>query len=971
MPLTAPRVSILVISDIITLFDAESGAMMKSIPTFWIYSFIILLTATAISFSDSPPANTIPIVGLKPSYEEIDTEFFCFLSWHHFDGLSRQFYDEEDILENVVLSGDTTGMITLVNPNNLTWITQTYSHMFAMDTDSAYARPGWNGYKINDTTTIASDTLLSTRSTFEMIDMMEAVAEELDTLFNQESHSVWFYYGYDEAPANQWNRMVNESSAYDNFIPSLFTQAMDSVYRPELELASDSTWQPTLEEVDKRGTLSWMNHYIKQQDSIREINYIISCMHTITDWAGFHNKTLENNNTPPRPTDLAQAVRSLFSMEYQGYVSGSIQPAPESNHPSFLALDAYPFRLVGTKYQVDSSYTQLLGDSLENWMLDHYEVGMDSTFITAWNIRNDSLLANDIAVLFVPQSFGRAGGKDMWNDLLTVLKYGSYAYRIPTPQEFRMTCNSGLIRGAKAILPYCLTSYNSGAGDLTDAGLLDENNIPFDAPYEEWVYMDRPTDSLSYISPDSIAPFINGYDPFYDLPPRPTSVLGSQRNTENFLLWKFSAYGRLFNSVKKTFAEIARVAPELALLNWWEYNQNNADIDYDGTEPSMFREPQIKVFTDEDEDNCYLYYLNTFCRADNNPFEIVVESSDFPPNTPFSEYALDHSRRFIIEGEFSGQDTYIFTDTLDAGEARLLQMFHDENPLLADIRITDPDLFVILPYDSDTLSDCQSYPGTPVAIHASFYNMGMNSLNNIFVYLKDETNNVMLDTAKVSFEGLSTSSCYEQDRAEAVFTWTPDSTDIGVHRLRVFTQELNEPDITDNDAELVYVVKPRDYATEILNNPWDMTEATSTPFPIWNTEDIKSMIGWNTSLFTDSVSGMFEGGISDPTQLNRMFLNTGHGSSDWIDADEFVNFSLIGKASRDITIELYWIDSHGDTSHINPGISLTSSWQEIDPVDLSAILGSTWGGNLKKLWIEFNGGNLPVSIRIGFIKLTE
>ena len=81
---------------------------------------------------------------------------------------------------------------------------------------------------------------------------------------------------------------------------------------------------------------------------------------------------------------------------------------------------------------------------------------------------------------------------------------------------------------------------------------------------------------------------------------------------------------------------------------------------------------------------------------------------------------------------------------------------------------------------------------------------------------------------------------------------------------------------------------------------------------------------------------------------------------------------MIGKASGNTAIELYWIDSLDDTSHIDTGISLTSSWQEIGPVDLSAITGSSWGGDLQKLWLEFGEGSLqPVDVRIGLIKLTK
>ncbi|MCK5036000.1 MAG: hypothetical protein KAS73_08930, partial [Candidatus Sabulitectum sp.] len=242
---------------------------------------LTLLSITALSYSDSPPANTIPVIGLKPAIDDIDTEFFCFLSWNNFDGLSRQFYNAEDILETVVLPGDTTGMITLVNPWNLTSITKWYSHMFDMASDSAYARPGWDGYVIDATHTCTSDTLISKHYASEMKAMMEDVAQDLEAMFNQDSHSVWLYYGYDEAPAWQWNRMVNDSSAYDNFMPSLFTQEMDSVYRPELNHPSDSVWQPTLQQVDPRGVLSWMNWHIKHEDETRDFLYVISTMHTI------------------------------------------------------------------------------------------------------------------------------------------------------------------------------------------------------------------------------------------------------------------------------------------------------------------------------------------------------------------------------------------------------------------------------------------------------------------------------------------------------------------------------------------------------------------------------------------------------------------------------------------------------------------------------------------------------------------
>ena len=76
---------------------------------------------------------------------------------------------------------------------------------------------------------------------------------------------------------------------------------------------------------------------------------------------------------------------------------------------------------------------------------------------------------------------------------------------------------------------------------------------------------------------------------------------------------------------------------------------------------------------------------------------------------------------------------------------------------------------------------------------------------------------------------------------------------------------------------------------------------------------------------------------------------------------------------REVDIVLHWIDASYDTSYIDTGIDLTSTWQEFDPVDLSGISGSTWSGDIRKVWFEFSrGSHSPASnLRIGWIRLTE
>lgn len=933
------------------------------------FTLTLLITGAALSgltVSNSqaaaPPANSIPVVGLKAHYEDIDTELFCLLSWHHFHGLSQQFHTGPDILNNVVLPGDTTGMLTLVNPWKLTEITQLRAHMNAMDTDSAFVLPFWNGRVVHNTV-YGEDGLLSMYGPAEMKADMQEAADSLVSWFADDSTSVWFYYGTDEAPAKQWNRLLSNTTALDNVIPNFFTQ--DSHYVCRYDIDSTWRWQPTMEEVDRRGVISWMAYHIHEADSTREMSHVLSCMHTITDWAGFNNvNDRKNDCTPPTPADQAAAVRAIFSMEYQGYNPTVPQPPVEENSPSFIALDAYPFRLVGTEYQEDNSYTQNLGDSLDNWMLNHYEECMDSTFITAFDLRN-STPGRDISLFFVPQSFGRAGGAAMW--VQGNLNYNSYTYRIPTPQEYRMTCNSALLRGAKAILPYCLTSYAGGPDrNRTDAGLLDENNIPFDAPYEEWVYMDRPTDSLSYISPDLIAPFISGFDPLYSLPARPDT--SGEKGLEIYLEWKFAAYARLWNSLERTHGDIARVAPELGLLNWWEDHENEADIDYSGSVPSMFITPQIKVFTDAEEDYCYLYYLNRYCRENDSPFEIKVKTSNFPSGIPFSVYALDHNRRCLVKGNLAGQGTYIFPDTLDAGEGRLLQMLRLRSIEHADIRITDPDLSVILPSENDTLTEYRSASGEIVNIHARFYNMGTDSLDGLIVYLTDDTNHRILDTVRVSFAGLDTVSCRQPDMTEAVFSWTPDNTDTGVHRLRVYTQTIpGEPDPLDNQARLVYVVNPCDYATKVLGDPWDMTEQGSAG-PAWHTNDISSLSGWETGSYTDSISGMFEGTVSCTSGLTNMMTLQLNGST--VCGSSYHSISLIGKSEYDCDVYLIWETNTALVDSAKIG-NFDSSWKILETFDLGSI--STWDGStITEVSLSFRrSGNSDNPIRLGWVKLTD
>lgn len=932
----------------------------------------------------NPPESSIPVIvwahGFHDGIHDINSSLYRMLSNRHFHGLLMEYFHGEEILDHVVLPADTTGMLTVINPHEIASLTAWYArgpHDF--HGDSAYIRPAWEGYD-RIPGVFPGDTILEAHSARGFRDdVIMGAARAMRELFTESSRSVWFYLSYDEAPSWQWNRMLCRSSSYDDLIPDLFYPGSHRVWRDDLD-PPDSVCQPVFNTVNPEGVLSWVRWHISAEDSTKEQSFVIANMHTLNDWAGYSNSAPSHRHYPPPGYGTqADVVRALFSMEYQGY-GYPVLPDPLPNHPEFILYDLYPFRHAGTDYQATAPYSPSLGSPLENRLLDHFDLGLDSTFVVAWNIsRREDRKAS---VFLVAQAFGRAGGEVMWNG--DTLSYQSYNYRIPAPQELRMFLNQGLLMQARALFTYCLSSY--GNNHRRNAGLLDENRIPFDAPFEEWAYRGRPESDFFYVPPDLIPPFMDGYDPLHPLTPRPVLVPGWERNRENYLTWKFAPYGRLWNSMKDILGSVARVAPELAGLSWWEGREDRASISINAGHriPVWFRPPRIRVFTDTLRQSCYVFYLNRHCRENGVPFEIGVSSEDFPPETPFSEYALDHHRRVLIRGKRTGPHTFVFPDTLDAGEARLVQFFHGSRGLPADVRITAPDLTVILPARSDTLTDYRSPAGETVHVNARFYNMGTEEVRNVGVFLINETTGERIDSTTLDFTGLDIDLCYTPDDRKAVFQWTPGPEEIGIAILRVVAGTWpGEPDPSDNTATLVYRVEPRDYATEVRGDPWNMAEAGEQA-PEWFTHDIVQATGW--SLFTDSISGMFEGALAVPEASGMYRGDLELALTDSIDAEVYglLSMGMVGyNPLSDEPDACAVFISTDSVNWVNLGFGPGNGWNRwtvTDPVDLAELDGLQWSGKAGRLWLRFQCARpdpepadplQPVPIRIGWIRLTE
>jgi hypothetical protein len=249
--------------------------------------------------------------------------------------------------------------------------------------------------------------------------------------------------------------------------------------------------------------------------------------------------------------------------------------------------------------------------------------------------------------------------------------------------------------------------------------------------------------------------------------------------------------------------------------------------------------------------------------------------------------------------------------------------------------------------------------------------MGTLGASDVIVHLYDVTEEEVLDSDTISFTGLP-STGYECDDVEVNFTWLTDSDDIGIHILQIEAESLpNEPDTDDNSTEAVFEIRPRDYAGTVLDNPWNMTEATGPGAPAWHTNDVTSTTGWN-STYTDSISGMFEGTISDPIAANSLVLNTG-GTGDEIQTRLYDQFSMIAKAEDEMTVTVHWIDERHDTLSVTLAETIDDDWGVIGPIDLNTGSSGWSNRDAVKFWLEFSiaGHSTSQDIRIGWIKLTE
>lgn len=934
---------------------------------FWILIMVLITVTGSVFAADpvTPPENSIPIVGQRinanfyPTFEGIRIDQLCEFMWRHMPGTHGWEWASEDLFKDYYEYCASIGMYVVFTPSELgqyqyptadnrgNWFR---NPDYPFSSDFAYAKASVDYSEIVE---YADAATMWTDNDIGITNMVSTLAGRLNT-----SEALWFYYLLDEGPARQRNNMLDDND-YEIYFPNIYTQDWDTSSRP---------YVPALDLVTREGIYSWLKYAAENQSGFQvptTINF--SMLNTIEqgEYTGIIPPVRDGGNFHRQ----AVCVDALCNAYFQRPPVGGVLPDSIENAPDFILFDYYPFRYVNS----DSSSTATMCDDDWEFLIEHFEEGIDSTIVTA--------LENDVITYYLPQAFGAVTG---WNIRSTSgVHYKSLTWRKPAPQEFLLNCNLALLHQAKGIFPYSLRSYIENPFNLSQStnflssALLDINLIPFDAPYEEYVYMDRcpPEDTLyNYISPALLPPWKDGFDPLYTLPSPPTNTT-DPKYMEDYSEWMYQAYGDLYRNLERNLAQVVRIAPEMYDLFWCEGFEDEASISTTlWPIPDLFVAPRIKVFENPTSTKCYMFYVNTYCRAENTPFEIAFDSADLPSWADCSTRLLDHSRRFIMEGTEGPTGTFTFLDTLGPGEARLVELIDTANLMPADLRITDNNVWTILPAKGDTATiDMTCVPGEDVEILARFYNMGTGSKSNIAVSLYDVTDQTTIDNTTISFSGLpyTTGNCWDDEYVEVTFDWDNISTsDIGPHQLEVRAAPwTGEPDRDDNTARITFLVEPNDWATEVRGNPWDMTEATSS-IPDWYTDDISALSGWVSTAYTDSVSGMFEGTVNgSSSQTNRMTLDL---SSYRIDGDAYDQISLIGKTDLECDVYLLWDNTDSQTTEVKIGEFQTTEepgWRRLEVFDLSGY--STWAGKtITSLSLSFRrSGNLQNPVRLGWVKL--
>lgn len=955
-----------------------------------LYSLCLSILIYSLALAESPSDHDIPTLvmrtyGSETSFiTDFSLDLFCELLWQNLDAVNFSGFSDLDYVQNLMSLCDSAGVYFSFSPSDIMqylaeWSEPEFRYWFRYSDSLLTSNCPFLQCDSTYSTTI--DTM--TADSMYLLNNTIAIKRVIENLnYRTSFYSLpWYYEVYDEANSWQRRHSVEGSLPWDDYLPNVYTQDT---------LASGAL---SLEEVDPSGIFSLQKYYA-ENDTVNAtplaMNFALLHFIRQNQYTG-----LTGNIDYGTFEDQARSVRAMMAAEFQPPPNGQSEPDPVENYPDFISFDYYPFRYVCPE---SASTAPQICDSDWLFLIDHIEEGLDSTAVPATEF--------DCPVYFFVQSFGTAGGPVMWDESSDpmVLKYESYRYRKPAPQEFRMLCNLALLHQIKGIFPYNLCSYiepnSEGNPDAMMSSLMDTHNIPFDGAYEDWRYTGRwAGDSMAFIRPDSIPPWIDGFDPLFSMSSPPDTSGDGERAKENWYAWHFQPYADLYNNLYDILAEVKIIGPEMYGLRWSDVDSTAAVIEYDGSPiPFDLVSPRIKVFEDSGQSRCYLFYVDRYCVAESSPYGLTIDPSELPQWADCTRWLLDHSRRFIFNGTWDGhQSVYTFLDTLEAGEGRLVEFIDSTKTIPADLRITSPDVFTCrLGYEGRDLEHRYT-AGINLYLGGTFYNMGTDTTGDVEVTFSDLTNgSTVLGRDTISLDGLT--GYYQPDSASAIILWSTDSTDIGSHIIEIEADSIPGEEAHDNSVRMTVLLEPRDYATAVRLDPWDMGDDSLVA---WHTNDIDSVaLNWDRTAtgWTDSVSGMFEGVVMYDDSVTNDYradisLAIPASPSQYIDTDLYhmLSLGIVGynpypDPGGAFGLYVQWRDSTGyliDWKNLLDGTdyAVGNGWDQyavVGPIDLDDVTDLNWGsGKASELWIRIEVGlppwidPEPIDVRIGWVKLEE
>jgi len=353
---------------------------------------------------------------------------------------------------------------------------------------------------------------------------------------------------------------------------------------------------------------------------------------------------------------------------------------------------------------------------------------------------------------------------------------------------------------------------------------------------------------------------------------------------------------------------------------------------------------------------------------------------------------LDHNRRMLIPLWEWDTDYYGYCDTLGPGEARLVELIDEEEPV--DLRITPPDVYTLIGQSIVPQHEFAYTAGDTVSLYGTFYNLGTEDAEDVEVTFTDLTTSTILGRDTLDFAGLSWENPRVTDDDTAGLSWITDSDDIGIRLIQIEGERVGSENRQDNSVSVPVLIQPRDYATAVRGDPWDMMESGDSA---WQTYDIEAIDGdWLSSAWTDSVGGMFEGALDRTSQSNpipgSISLAIPENSGRWIDSDTYRMLSFAGvwytpdySPGTEMPTFIMWRDSQGEYSdwhNISSVVSsLTNGWNQFHtsgPLDLTTLVDDVpWSDNsIQELWLRFQMGKPdPITsdpqIRLSWVRLEE